>query len=146
MSNDIQSIANLVYSYPELLDTGKFDELTELFARATVRVHGSEHAAQGTDAIRKMLVGSVVLYNGIPSTKHLVTNLIVEVDAERKSAATRSYYVALQACAGLPLQPIIAGRWHDRFERDGDRWFFVERVIHPDLMGNLRFHLSGLPA
>jgi hypothetical protein len=144
MTDDIQRIKNLVHSYAELLDTGDFDALGQLFARAVVRVHGSGHQAQGAEAARRMLVGSVRLYNGIPSTKHLITNLIVELAADRKSATVRSYYVALQACAGLPLQPIIAGRWHDQLERDDDRWFFVERVIYPDLMGDLRFHIEGL--
>jgi hypothetical protein len=144
MTNDIQSITNLVYSYAELLDTGKFDELGRLFERASVRVHGRPHVAQGIEAIRAMLVGSVRHYDGIPSTKHLVTNLMVEVDPERKSATARCYYVALQACQGLPLQPIIAGRWHDRFERDGDHWCFVERLIYADLIGDLRSHIKGL--
>jgi hypothetical protein len=44
----------------------------------------------------------------------------------------------------LPLQPIIAGRWHDRLERDDDGWHIVERVIYADLTGDLRFHIKGL--
>jgi len=144
MTDDIQHISNLIHSYAELLDTGDFDALGRLFERAIVRVHGSGHEAQGAEAARRLLVGSVRLYNGIPSTKHMITNLIVELAANRETATARSYYAALQACDGLPLQPIIAGRWHDKLKRDGDRWFFAERVIYPDLMGDLRFHIEGL--
>jgi 3-phenylpropionate/cinnamic acid dioxygenase small subunit len=88
---------------------------------------------------------SVHLYDGIPSTKHLITNVSVEVDDDRRSARARSYYTALQARPELPLQPIIAGRWHDRFERDGDQWRFADRLIYADLVGDLRFHIKGLP-
>lgn len=144
MTDDIQRIKNLVHTYAELLDTGDFAALGRLFERATVRVHGSGRQAQGAEAARRMLVGSVRLYDGIPSTKHLITNLIVELAGDRQSATVRSYYAALQACEGLSLQPIIAGRWHDRLERDGDQWFFVERLIYPDLIGDLRFHITSL--
>ncbi len=88
---------------------------------------------------------AVNLYDGIPSTKHLITHVTVEVDDDRRSASARSYYTALQARPGLPLQPILAGRWHDRFERDGDPWRFAERLIYTDLVGDLRFHIEGLP-
>ena len=144
MADEIQSIKNLINSYAELLDTGDFDALGQLFERAIVRVHGSGHEAQGTEAVRQLLVGNVRLYNGIPSTKHTITNLTVELAANQQQATARSYYAALQACDGLPLQLIIAGRWHDRLEWDGERWFFAERVIYPDLMGDLRFHIQGL--
>jgi hypothetical protein len=46
----------------------------------------------------------------------------------------------------LGLQPILAGRWHDRFERDGDEWWLTERLIHPDLVRDIRFHIKGLSA
>jgi hypothetical protein len=43
--------------------------------------------------------------------------------------------------APAPPGPILAGRWHDRFERDGDQWRFADRLIHADLVGDLRFHI-----
>src|SRR5262249_28457768 len=79
-----------------------------------------------------------------PSTKHLVTNLIVEIDDDRRAATARSYYTALQARPSLPLQPILSGRFHDRLERDGKSWHIVERVIYCDLVGDVRFHITGL--
>lgn len=143
MASDTQSIKNLVHSYAELLDSGNFQALGRLFERAAVSVHGSARQAQGAEAVRRMLVGGVRLYNGVPSTKHLVTNLVIELAEDRTSAIARSYYVAFQACEGLSLQPIMAGRWHDRLERQGDEWYFIERVIYPDLVGDIRFHIGG---
>jgi 3-phenylpropionate/cinnamic acid dioxygenase small subunit len=145
MTDDVQTITNLVHSYAELLDTGDIDGLAQLFADATLRTHGAPDALQGAAAVHQLIEGSVQLYDGIPSTKHVVTNLIVEVDDDRSSAAARSYYTAFQARPELPLQPILAGRWHDRFEQDDDGWRFVDRLIYTDLVGDLRFHIKGLP-
>jgi hypothetical protein len=82
----------------------------------------------------------------VPGTKHLITNVAVEVDDDRTLAMARSYYTAFQARPDLPLQPILAGRWHDRFERKDDHWQFTDRLIYTDLVGDLRFHIKGLPA
>ena len=37
---------------------------------------------------------------------------------------------------------IIAGRYHDRFARDADGWYFVEREEHLDLVGDCSRHLK----
>ncbi|MBK8800368.1 MAG: hypothetical protein IPM07_30625 [Anaerolineales bacterium] len=42
----------------------------------------------------------------------------------------------------LPLQPIVMGRYEDRFVLDGDVWRFDEKSILVDLMGNLSEHLN----
>ena len=115
-----------------------------LFERATLRTHGGAEALHGGKAVQQILETAVQLYDGVPSTKHLITNVSVEVDGDRKSATARSYYTALQARPELPIQPILAGRWHDRFERDGESWWFVDRLIYTDLVGDLRFHIKGL--
>jgi 3-phenylpropionate/cinnamic acid dioxygenase small subunit len=145
MGDDVQAIRNLVYSYAELLDTGDIKGLAQLFAHATVRTHGSDHEMRGAEPVRALIEQAVRLYDGVPGTKHLVTNVAVEVDEDRGSATARSYYTALQARPELPLQPILAGRWHDRFERAADGWRFTDRVIYTDLVGDLSRHIKGLP-
>jgi hypothetical protein len=50
--------------------------------------------------------------------------------------------VLLQPADGKPLQPIIAGRYVDRFERDGLGWHFSERRFLVDLTGDLSQHLK----
>jgi 3-phenylpropionate/cinnamic acid dioxygenase small subunit len=145
MSDDVDAIKNLIYSYAELLDTGDLEQLGRLFDRATLRMHGSGDALRGAQAVQQFLETAVQLHDGIPSTKHMITNVSVEVDDDRMSATARSYYTALQARPELPLQPILAGRWHDRFERSGGQWRFADRLIYTDLVGDLRFHLKGLP-
>jgi ketosteroid isomerase-like protein len=142
--DDVQAITNVVCSYAEMLDAGDVEGLHRLFARTAVYAPGATEALEGSDAIQRLIEDAVHLYDGVPSTKHLVTNFIVEIGDGGASATARSYYTALQARPDLPLQPIIAGRWHDRLEKDGDQWWLVERVIYADLFGNLAHHIKGL--
>ena len=75
-------------------------------------------SVSGRDAIEKMLRDNVIVYgDGTPRTKHVTTNLAIEVDEAGGTAASRSYFTALQALPDLALQPIISGRYLDRFER-----------------------------
>jgi hypothetical protein len=49
----------------------------------------------------------------------------------------------LQQVDDFPLQPIIAGQYRDRFEKVDGGWRFTERVIHPDLIGDLSRHMRA---
>ena len=63
---------------------------------------------------------------GTPRTKHTCTNAIINVDEDNLAAAARSYYVVYQQTDTLALQPIVAGRYHDKFERIDDQWRFCD--------------------
>jgi 3-phenylpropionate/cinnamic acid dioxygenase small subunit len=96
----------------------------------------------GRDAIEKMLQESLIVYDdGTPRTKHVTTNVAIEVDEEADTAVSRSYFTALQAVPDLPLQPIVSGRYHDRFERRDGQWRFIERRVKTDLVGDVSRHL-----
>ena len=89
-----------------------------------------------------MLRDNVIIYDdGTPRTKHVTTNLAIEVDEEAGTAFSRSYFTALQALPDLALQPTASGRYHDRFERRDGQWRFVERRVRTDLVGNVSRHL-----
>ena len=133
-------IAALIFDYAERLDAGDFDTVAELFAHASYGPAGGP-ALRGKEAVLKVLRGLVILYEGIPCTKHVTTNLVVDVDDEADAAAARAYFTVFQATATLPLQAIVAGRYEDRFVRVGGKWRFSERVIHMDLQGDLSQHL-----
>jgi 3-phenylpropionate/cinnamic acid dioxygenase small subunit len=131
---DRDAVAALVHRYAELLDGGDLDGVAALFAHATWR------AASGTrtgDAIRAAYDG-VILYDGIPGTKHLISNLDVVVEGD--TATSRCYFTVLQAPPGQPLRPILAGRYHDAFARDDLGWHFTDRLILSDLEGDLSAH------
>ena len=96
----------------------------------------------GRGAIEKMLRDNVIVYDdGTPRTKHVTTNLAIKVDERAGTASSRSYFTALQALPDLPLQPIVSGRYYDRFERRNGQWRFVERRVQTDLVGDVSRHL-----
>jgi 3-phenylpropionate/cinnamic acid dioxygenase small subunit len=101
----------------------------------------------GRDAVEKMLRDNLVVYDdGTPRTKHVTTNVAIEVDEEAGTAVARSYFTVLQALPDLALQPIVSGRYRDRFERHEGRWRFVERRVQTDLVGDVSGHLRRADA
>jgi hypothetical protein len=141
-------VANLIARYAELIDAGDFEGLATLLGDAGVGAGDSPSLLTGSEALRTLFVATTRLYpDGTPGTKHVTTNLIIEIDDETPTAAARSYFTVLQAVPGLPLQPILAGRYRDRFERADGVWRFSERRYLIDLVGDVSQHmLTGLPS
>lgn len=142
MVTDHDAIAALIYTYAERLDAGDLEGVADLFAHATLRNDGVDGSFRGAEDILRLYRSSAMLYDGKPCTKHVTTNLIIEVEESGKTASARSYYSVLQARPELPLQIIIAGRYHDRFARIDGAWGFTDRLIFIDLTGDLRYHLK----
>ena len=138
----MRQIEALVYGYAELLDAGDLDGVAALFEHATWGSGTRTERMQGTDQVRRMYDGVILYEDGTPRTKHVITNLVIEHEDGSTHAAARSYFTVLQAKDGV-LQPIIAGRYHDRFEQAEGQWRFAERIIHPDLHGDLSKHMRG---
>jgi hypothetical protein len=139
-------LGNLMARYTEGIDAGDFEAVADLFGRAAVGV--GENLLSGRDAIRDLYTSTTRRYpDGTPGTKHVISNLHLEIDEATGTAAARSYWTVLQAVPGLPLQPILAGRYHDRFARDAGGWYFTERQYLIDLVGDVSHHmLGGLPS
>ena len=139
---DHVSIANLVYRYGELIDAGDYDGIGELLAHAVVTAEGSDVEWSGAAEITNMYTQSTRLYDdGTPRSKHVITNLLIEVDAERGTGTCRSYYTVFQQTDTLALQPIVAGRYRDEFTRVDHVWRFTRREMIVDLTGDLSQHL-----
>jgi 3-phenylpropionate/cinnamic acid dioxygenase small subunit len=135
-----RAIENLIAAYAELVDAGDFAGLGALLAEATFT--GGGGAISGQDAIEKMFRDMVIVYDdGTPRTKHVTTNIAIEVDEDTGTAVSRSYFTVLQAPPGLPLQTIAAGRYRDRFERSAGQWRFADRRVRVDLTGDVSHHL-----
>ena len=142
MSDARWDIAALVHTYAERIDAGDFEGVADLFTHA--EVVGGGVARRGRDEVLAMYEESTRRYedDGTPKTKHVTTNLIVDVDDDGGRAVGRSYFTVLQAVPGaLALQPIIAGRYHDEFERVDGTWRFRRREMLVDLVGDLSRHL-----
>ena len=137
-----RAIERLISTYAELVDDGDFAAVGRLLADATFT--GGAGEVRGGDAIEKMLRDNVIVYDdGTPRTRHVTTNLAIELDEEAGTALSRAYFTALQALPDLPLQPIVSGRYYDRFERRDGQWRFVERRVRTDLVGDVSHHLRS---
>src|SRR5437773_5067094 len=122
MPNDRDAIAALICAYAELLDLGDFEGVAGLFAHGTLRSNQRPDVRHGSAEVIEVYRDTVALYDGIPCTKHVITNVVIDIDAKNRSASGGSYFTVLQARPELPLQAIIAGRYHDRFARVDDAW------------------------
>jgi 3-phenylpropionate/cinnamic acid dioxygenase small subunit len=146
MSDTHEAIRSLLGRYCELMDDGDFVSLGALFAQGRLSDEHGKVFATGADEISTMWRAQTRLYDGSPRTKHLTANSIIDVDEDAGTAGVRSSYVVLQAAPGTSLQPIITGRYVDRFVRAPDgTWRWDERSYTVDHAGDLSHHLRRLP-
>jgi len=139
------ALCNLLYRYAELMDSGRFDEIaTELFSHCRFVVGPEGTPTLDAQQMLEIFKSTTIRYeDGTPHTKHVITNPIVEVDEGSGRATCRSYYTVFQQTDTLPLQPVVCGRYHDRFERLDGQWRFVERdYTLVDLVGDVSQHLT----
>jgi hypothetical protein len=138
------AIERIVYGYAERVDAGDFAGLAELFQHATYKGGGPDDpGVVGAAAVLAIQERMVRRYpDGTPRTKHVTTNLVVDTDEDAGTASARSYFTVLQQVDDFPLQAVIAGRYHDRFEHVDGEWRLTERVIFCDLIGDLSHHLT----
>ena len=108
---DYHKIANLVYEYGYRLDAGDLEGVGQLLGDARLIYDGSDDEVRGADAITKHYARSTRLYEdtGTPKTKHVFTNMQIEIDAAGSTARGRAHYLVFQQTDSLPLQPIITG-------------------------------------
>ena len=134
-------ISALIAAYSDCIDTGDLEGLADLLATAGFGA-AEGPLVRGRDNILKLYRRTVRIYeDGTPRTKHLVTNLVIEVDPGSASASARSYWTVLQATPALALAPILSGRYLDRFESVEGSWRFSERRIATDLVGDVSHHM-----
>ena len=136
-----RQISAIIFGYAEAVDEGDLKAVAAYFEHGRIRVHGLDDEHVGIDGVERMFRDHVRFYDGSPATKHVTTNLVIEVEDDGQRAVARSYFTVLQARPELPLQIIIAGRYHDRFERRGARWVLTDRLEYCDLTGDLSCHL-----
>ncbi|HEX3796432.1 MAG TPA: nuclear transport factor 2 family protein [Acidimicrobiales bacterium] len=138
-----EAVTTLIYTYAERIDNGDFAGVAELFGQATLTFDGFGDAINGAADIQALYERTTRRYeDGTPKTKHVMTNMIVEVGDDERSAASRSYFTVLQAVPGaLALQPVIAGRYRHTYAKVDDGWRVETMHIIIDLMGDLAHHM-----
>lgn len=141
MPDNCRTIENLIYAYAERIDAGDLAGVAELFRYGRIKA-GPAFVVEGTEEVRGLYERSTRLYeDGTPRTCHVTTNVAIETDEDAGTAVARSYYTVFQQTDELPLQPIIAGHYHDTFLRKDGEWHFDTREMFVDLTGDLGHHL-----
>jgi 3-phenylpropionate/cinnamic acid dioxygenase small subunit len=139
-------ITELLYRYAELIDAGDFDGVGQLLARSTFGGPASG-SVSGAANIAKLFAATTRRYpeqGNTPRTRHLVLNPVVELNDDG-TAASRSTFCVLQDTETVPIQPIVVGRYYDRFGRDDDGWHFTERKVEIQMIGDVSAHLMVDP-
>ena len=138
-----REIENLIYTYAECVDAGNLEGMAQLFSHAEFLGPDGKLAASGAEEFLTVQRQAIRIYEetGTPRTKHVTTNVRIEVDESTDTATARSYFTVFQSAEGISLQPIIAGRYKDSFERVDGNWRFRRRQSIPELFGDLSQHL-----
>lgn len=145
MSESKDAIMALMNEYCYSVDRGDLDGFAGLFARGNFEIDGDPGGPMaGSESVRAML-DNVTLYDGVPLSKHVMSNVQIEVDEGSGTATAQCYISVFQAVPpDFPLQAIFMGHYHDRFEQDGSGWHFKHRLITNFLVGDLSRHRADM--
>lgn len=143
MEQDYRAIEHLLYRYAEHIDDGDLEAVAKLFSQGQIVSAAMPGEVKGETAVLAMYKNSTRIYaeSGTPCTQHIISNPIIELSEDRLSASCRSRFTVLQAVPDLPLQAIITGRYRDSFAKENGQWYFTEREMIPELLGDLSRHL-----
>jgi hypothetical protein len=140
---DRDEITALVHRYGELLDAGDIDGVVAMFSRATWRSAATDAVLTTPEEIRAVYEG-IVMHEGSPRTRHLFTNLVIEMDDGAEDASGRLTYTVMQSVhPGDPVQVLMVGRYEDRYHRGDDGWYLTDRLFLIDLMGDASQHFPS---
>ena len=141
--DDWHAINTLLMTYAEHVDAGRYAAVGAMFDHATYRIEHSdgEHVSsyQGAAQVQAFCQQTRLYADGTPRTKHVITNVIIDVDGVR--ARAQSYGTVFQQTDVFPLQAIASGRYIDRFERFDGTWRFADRVVTGFLLGDRSQHI-----
>lgn len=142
-ADDRGEIENLLARYCELFDGGDMDGYVALFSDARIANHFS--ASDGPDELRAFFERNGLFYDGLPHTRHVTTNVHIEVAPDGLTATARSYVTVFQALPDFPLQPVFVGQYQDEFRKVDGVWRFSVRACEPYLAGDLSRHAREYP-
>lgn len=136
-------ITRLLIEYCSAIDAGEFGRAGKLFEKGTW-FYDPESPITGTEAATKFLEDLVILYDGVPKTRHTLSNVRVDVAENLKTAYAECNVVVFQAAPGSQPQIIFQGAYTDTFIRDEDGWRIDERRFSCDGIGDLSKHLKAI--
>ena len=98
---DEQEILALLCEYCDSVDRGDIDGFAELFAEGAWGIAGD--LAEGAAGVRAVL-DNVIIYDGTPNTRHLMSNVRIDVGEGGETATARCCITVMQQRA-VALSP-----------------------------------------
>ena len=139
-----QQINALLNEYARTLDTGRVEDCAALFAHADFTIEGIA-SVRGKDGVAGLFSVIILYEDGTPRTKHLISNVEIEVSNDGATARAFSYLTVMQQVGSHPLQPISSGAYADEFSLKENIWVFTSRTISGALIGDMSLHLTTPP-
>ena len=143
-SSDQQEVEDLLFAYASALDEGRIADCTALFARSEFTIKGVA-TVHGSDGLAELFSGIIIYEDGTPRTKHIVTNVNVDIAEDGSLARANSYLTVMQRFEDKSLRAIFSGSYDDQFKKDSNGWYFTERIITGALIGDMSQHLKKPP-
>jgi len=121
-----RDIENLMVSYAYVNDDADIKGLGELFKDATFRL--DDNSATGRQEL-EAIAGSMIMLrdDGRSATTHEITNIMIEIDADGKTATGKAYWTLYKTISGSPREAVLSGRYLDKLVYRENHWSFLER-------------------
>ncbi|WP_072807456.1 nuclear transport factor 2 family protein [Rhodococcoides yunnanense] len=136
-------ITKLIVEYCASIDDGEFARTGKLFEKG-VWFYDPSSPITGIAAVVEFLDGLVLLYDGVPKTRHTLSNFRIDVSDDNTTAAAKTNVVVFQAAPESVPQIIFQGAYDDTFVREDGVWRFDERRFSADGIGDLSRHLNRI--
>lgn len=138
-----RAVIALIYRAARLSDEQRYLEWMDLFADdgEYSAITNENQSYQGLRLFRD--VGKTALHERVAflmgliqaprgKTLHLVSNIEIEDGERPDTAVATSNFIMTRTGELEDTRLHAAGRYRDRFERQGDRWLFKERLVIVD--------------
>src|ERR1700709_2208752 len=100
-----EEIRRKIFAYPEAIDRGNIPAVVELLTGVKMcnsnginapEIPEDEIPTLTEDDVKKIYSGVTLYEDGLPHTKHVITNVDVWFSDDETTANTRSFYIVLQ--------------------------------------------------
>ncbi len=127
------AIREVMARYCHALDACNFSGVAALFAEDGVWTTDYGRAT-GRAEIEAFLATVVPTKGNGPQRKHYIANTVIDV-ADNSASAVSDYLIIRESEGGLI--PVMGGTYKDRFKRIGNGWFFAEKLLVHDIVGDM---------
>jgi 3-phenylpropionate/cinnamic acid dioxygenase small subunit len=137
---DRSAIEQLLADYAWYVDRGEFEAFAELFR------HGTWNGKVGYEATLEWLRQNVILYDGVPLTHHVISNVTIEIEPALDRATARSYITVFQRTpSDDSVRVVTANSYDDVLVKRPEGWTFEQRLVVRRLVGDFSRHLHPDP-